>query len=302
MSSPGLVIVADRSSATNRSLAAAFRANGVSVRRLGGRQLQAARLLGRLDGSLLLGRADVSRKLDGVGETFWELQRLEREGLPVLNGTRALLRCHDKLRTALALRRAGLPHPATVFLRDCRAVPPFDGPWVVKPRFGSWGRGVERCETLAELRASLRRCARRRSFARRGVLVQEYVDSPPIDLRVIVAGGHAIGAIQRVAAADEWRTNVSLGGTRVPVDAPLEACDLAVAAAAAVGGDLVGVDLLHVDGGYVVLELNGAVDFTDQYGDDVFVRVARLLVPPVIELPLPESPTGQLAPVPIDTR
>jgi hypothetical protein len=31
MSSPGLVIVADRSSATNRSLAAAFRSNGVSV-------------------------------------------------------------------------------------------------------------------------------------------------------------------------------------------------------------------------------------------------------------------------------
>src|SRR3954464_10057282 len=142
--STGLVIVAERSSATNRSLAAAFRASGISVRRLGSRQLQAARLLGRLDGSVLLGRTDVSRKLEGVGETFWELQRLEREGLRVLNGSRALLRCHDKLRTANALRRAGLPHPGPVLLRACRALPPFDGPWVVKPRFGSWGRGVER--------------------------------------------------------------------------------------------------------------------------------------------------------------
>lgn len=298
--SEGLVIVADRSSATNRALAAAFRANGVSVRRLGSRQLQAARLLGRLDGSILLGRADVSRKLDGVGETFWELQRLERDGLPVLNGTRALLRCHDKLRTAIALRRAGLPHPETVLVRDCHVVPPFPGPWVVKPRFGSWGRGVEHCSTLDELRACLRRCARRKSFPRRGVLVQEYIDSPPIDLRVIVAAGHAIGAIQRVAAAGEWRTNVSLGGTRVPIEASPEARELAVAAAAAVGGDLVGVDLLPVAGGYEVLELNGAVDFTDQYGDDVFARAARLLVPPVIELPLPD--TGQLAPVPIETR
>jgi RimK family alpha-L-glutamate ligase len=298
--SEGVVIVADRSSATNRALASAFRANGVSVRRLGSRQLQAARLLGRLDGSMLLGRTDVSRKLDGVGETFWELQRLEREGLPVLNGTRSLLRCHDKLRTAIALRRAGLPHPETALVRDCNAVPPFDGPWVVKPRFGSWGRGVERCETLAELRACLKRCARRKSFPRRGVLVQEYVDSPPIDLRVIVAAGHAIGAIQRVAAAGDWRTNVSLGGTRVPIDAPLEARDLAVAAATAVGGHLVGVDLLPVAGGYEVLELNGAVDFTDQYGDDVFTRAARLLVPPVIELPLPDA--GQLAPVPVETH
>jgi RimK family alpha-L-glutamate ligase len=298
----GLVIVADRSSATNRALAAAFRANGVSVRRLGSRQLQAARLLGRLDGSLLLGRADVSRKLDGVGDTFWELQRLERDGLPVLNGSRALLRCHDKLRTALALHRAGLPHPATVMVRECRPELPFDGPYVVKPRFGSWGRGVERCETLADLHACLKRCARRRSFPRRGVLVQQYIDSPPIDLRIIVAAGHAIGAIQRVAASGEWRTNISLGGTRVPVEAAPEARELAVAAAAALGGDLVGVDLLPVAGSYAVLELNGAVDFTEQYSDDVFQRAARLLVPPVIEIPLPDSPTGQLAPLPIDTR
>src|SRR3954470_2520999 len=125
MSSPGLVIVADRSSATNRALAGALRANGVSVRRLGSRQLQAARLLGRLDGSLLLGRADVSRKLNGVGETFWELQRVERDGQRVLNGSRALLRCHDKLRTATALERAGLPHPETMLVRDCNEIPPF---------------------------------------------------------------------------------------------------------------------------------------------------------------------------------
>ena len=296
-----LVVVADRSSATNRSLAAAFRANGVTTRRLGGRQLQATRLLGWLDGTIFLGRADVSRKLDGVGETFWELHRLERDGHAVLNGSRALLYCHDKLRTARALERAGLPHPRTVLVRKCRPELPFDGPYVVKPRFGSWGRGVERCETLAELHACLRRCSRRRFFAHRGVLVQEYVAGDPVDLRLIVAAGHAIGAIQRVAADGEWRTNVSLGGARVPVEAPPEARELAVAAAAAVGGDLVGVDLLPVDGGYVVLELNGAVDFTDDYGDDVFVRAARLLVPPVIELPLPDAGTPQLVPVPVET-
>jgi RimK family alpha-L-glutamate ligase len=298
----GLVIVADRSSATNRSLAAALRANGVSVRRLGGAQLRAARMLGRLDGALLLGRADVSRKLDGVGETFWELHRLERDGFTVMNGTRALLRSHDKLRTAATMMRAGLPHPRTVLVHDYRAVPPFDGPYVVKPRFGSWGRGVERCEDAAELRACLKRAARRRSFARRGALVQQYLDNAAVDLRVIVAGGHVVGAIQRVAAAGEWRTNVSLGATRVPIDPPAEARELAVAAAEAVGGDLVGVDLLPDGDGYTVLELNGAADFTDAYGDDVFFRVARLLVPPTIELPVPEAHAPQLAPIPIDTR
>ena len=54
----------------------------------------------------------------------------------------------------------------------------------------------------------------------------------------------------------------------------------AIAAAAAVGADLVGVDLLPSDAGWVVLELNGAVDFTTDYsleGRDVFDEVARAL-------------------------
>jgi RimK family alpha-L-glutamate ligase len=299
----GIVIVADRSSATNRSLVGAFRDAGLPARRMGGAQLRAARLLGRLDDTLLLGRADVSRKLDGVGDTFWELLRLEREGWSVLNGSRALLGCHDKLYTALLLRRAGLPHPRTEVIRSACEAPSFDGPYVVKPRFGSWGRGIERCEDRAELRACLKRVARRRSFRRRGVLVQEYVENPAVDLRVVVAGDHVVGAIRRVAAEGEWRTNVSLGGTRLAVEPPPAASTLACAAAAAVGGDLVGVDLLPVDGGYTVVELNGAVDFTDLYGDDVFTRAARLLVPPTLELPVPEHVlVPQLAPARLKMR
>src|SRR5262249_45027567 len=159
-----IVIVAERPSVTNRALVAAFRAGGVPALRLTGRQLRAARLLSGLDGVVLFGRADVSRNLAGVGDAFWELRRLEREGLPVLNGSRTLLRCHDKRRTARRLQRCGLPHPRTALLRRADAAPPFAGPYVVKPRFGSWGRDVERCEDELELRACLRRLARRRWF------------------------------------------------------------------------------------------------------------------------------------------
>jgi [lysine-biosynthesis-protein LysW]--L-2-aminoadipate ligase len=289
----GIVIVAERSSVTNRLLAAAFRAAGLPAWRLGGAQLHAARLLGRLDGAVLLGRADVSRRLDGVGEAFWELRRLEREGRPVLNGTRPLLRCHDKLQTALQLRRAGLPHPRTELLGEPDTPPSFPGPYVVKPRFGSWGRDVERCRDEAELRACLRRLARRRWFRRRGVLVQELVPNDAVDLRLVVAAGRVVGAIERVAAAGEWRTNVSLGGTRRPVEPPPAACALARAAAAAVGADLVGVDLLPTAaGGYTVIELNGAVDFTPSYGEDVFARVAGMLVPKAPPVLVPEPAIG----------
>ena len=88
-----------------------------------------------------------------------------------------------------------------------------------------------------------------------------------------MSNGTVIGAVERVAAAGEWRTNIALGGHRRRTVPPDDACAIALAAAAAVGGDLVGVDLLPTDGGWRVVEINGAVEFNDEYalGDcDVF--------------------------------
>jgi glutathione synthase/RimK-type ligase-like ATP-grasp enzyme len=48
-----------------------------------------------------------------------------------------------------------------------------------------------------------------------------------------------------------------------------------------VGADLVGVDLLPIEGdGWAVIELNGAVEFNDEYslGGDVFVLAMKALV------------------------
>jgi glutathione synthase/RimK-type ligase-like ATP-grasp enzyme len=74
-----------------------------------------------------------------------------------------------------------------------------------------------------------------------------------------------VGAAARIAAPGEWRTNCSLGGSLATADPPPAACALARAAATAIGAEVVGVDLLRVDGGYAVLELNGAVDFDARY-------------------------------------
>jgi glutathione synthase/RimK-type ligase-like ATP-grasp enzyme len=100
-----------------------------------------------------------------------------------------------------------------------------------------------------------------------------------------------IGSIRRRAAEGEWRTNVALGGTREPTAAPAEACDLALAAATAAGGSLVGVDMLPVDGGWVVIELNGAVDFTPAYAaGDVFALAARALERALADAPPEPEP------------
>ena len=197
----------------------------------------------------------------------------------VLNPAGALLAAHDKLVTASVLEGASLPHPRTSFVSSLVAPPAVAGPVVVKPRFGSWGRAVFRCDDAVALERLLSRLASERWFAVHGALVQELIEPAGRDLRLVVAGGRVVGAISRVAAAGEWRTNVSLGATRRPVSPPCETVELALAAADAVRADLVGVDLLPDGDGWTIVELNGAVEFTGAYslGSDVDTETVREL-------------------------
>ena len=107
------------------------------------------------------------------------------------------------------------------------------------------------------------------------------VDGRIWDLRLVVAGGSVVGAARRIARSGEWRTNAALGAQVEPVEPPPIARALALSAAQATRADLVGVDLLPTpNGGFVVLELNGAVDFRPMYAPlrDVFSdAVAALL-------------------------
>ena len=141
-----------------------------------------------------------------------------------------------------------------------------------------------------------RRLRDRSWFRRQGVLVQALVPPVGFDVRVLVAGGRVVGAVERVAAAGEWRTNIALGGSRRPARPAPEACVLAVYTASAVAGDLVGVDLLPLpNGDYVVLEVNGAVEFTTDYslgGRDVFEEVASAVACDEIELDVGETGFG----------
>ena len=230
-------------------------------------------------GDVAVGRLDVLPGLDGIDGGLRSLGELEARGVRVLNPASALIAAHDKLVTARLLQGAGLPHPRTWCVTDESRRPVLVGPTVVKPRFGSWGRDVVRCADDEALALALEHVARFPWFAVHGALVQELVPPRGFDLRILVAGGRVVGAVRRVAQAGEWRTSVALGARREPVDPPPEACELALACAAVAGIDLVGVDLLPTAAGWVVLELNGAVDFTTEYSrtEDVFTAVARAL-------------------------
>ena len=138
----------------------------------------------------------------------------------MLNRPCALVAAHDKLLTARALRLSGLPHPHTTLLSPALPAAVPELPLVLKPRFGSWGRDVERCSTGEELDAALVRLQRKHWFREHGALAQELVEPRGWDLRVIVAGGRVVGAACRVAQNGEWRTNAALGAQVEPVDPP----------------------------------------------------------------------------------
>ena len=195
-------------------------------------------------GDCAIGRIDVLPTVDGVDEGLWALGTLEARGVTVLNGAPSLLAAHDKLLTARLLRTNGLPHPRTRLLTGDRPVSTLRPPVVIKPRFGSWGLGVERCDDDESLARIVSGLPDEPWYRAHGALVQDLVPPCGFDLRIVVAANHPIGAISRVARPGEWRTNVALGAKRRRVTPSPRAIALALAAARATSAALVGVDLL----------------------------------------------------------
>jgi RimK family alpha-L-glutamate ligase len=185
------------------------------------------------------------------------LHWIEDHGVPVMNSPRAIERTVDKFYTTALLHEAALPTPETVVcegVADAMAAVERMRDVVIKPIFGSMGHGMTRvsdpdvafrvARTLEELRAVF--------------YVQRAIDHGGRDVRVFVIGGRVVGAIERRAPEGDWRTNVTRGGSAQPVDISGEWKELALRAAAAVGAEYAGVDLLPArDGSVFVLEVNG---------------------------------------------
>ena len=238
-------------------------------------------------GDAALARIDVLRSLDGMETGSWEVGLIENEGIRVLNPLSALMATHDKLQTARLLEAAGLPHPRTIHFEGSGDVGTIELPVVLEASVRVLGqRRACSARRRRQLTEALAVISERPWFRTHGVLMQELI--PPLghDLRIVISAGQVVGAVRRQAAEGEWRTNVALGAERQHADPPRAAIELALAAAAAVGADLVGVDLLPIVGdGWAVIELNGAVEFNDEYslGSDVFAAAMNSLVDAIRE-------------------
>jgi RimK family alpha-L-glutamate ligase len=173
----------------------------------------------------------------------------------VVNSPRAIERTVDKFWTSALLEQCGVPTPETIVCDNVdEAFAGFRrlGDVIVKPLFGSMGLGMVRVsdEEMAF------RVFRTLEQIRGVYYLQRAIEHDGADIRAFVMGGRVLGAIER--RSQGWRTNLARGGTARSVMLTEEWSALAVRAAAAVGADYAGVDLLagH-NGGMYVLEVNG---------------------------------------------
>ncbi|MGC9349832.1 MAG: RimK family alpha-L-glutamate ligase, partial [Anaerolineae bacterium] len=133
-------------------------------------------------------------------------------------------------------------------------------PVVLKPLFGSWGRLLARVNDRDAAEALLEHKSTLGGYLHSVVYVQEYVDKPGRDIRVMVAGDEVVYAIYR--ESEHWITNTALGGEPLPCPVTDEIEYLSVAAAKAVGGGVVAVDLLEDgEGQLLVNEVNHTPEF-----------------------------------------
>jgi RimK family alpha-L-glutamate ligase len=198
------------------------------------------------------GTSPADARLEEVILRMDMLGRIAAAGTPVVNPPRALEVAIDKYLTLTHLAEAGLSVPRTVVVQDrasaARARAELGGDVVVKPLFGSRGRGLVRiaADDPSDIPPETGGV----------VYLQEFVPHAGWDVRVLVVG-ERLFAMRRRAAPGEWRTNLALGGLAEPLALPAAWGDLARRAAAAVGAPLAGVDLLPArDGRVLVLEVN----------------------------------------------
>ncbi len=202
--------------------------------------------------------------LEQITKRLGILHALREMGVPVYNDARAIERSVDKSMTSFLLARAGVATPQAwaveseadarrVLMREASA----GRSLVLKPMFGSQGKGIVRVGMVDGVVVPLPDL---RAFGQLAYL-QRFVAQPArggFDWRVLVVGGRAVAAMQRVS--DHWIRNIARGARSVAAPLTPALASIAEQASDALGMDYAGVDLLPdagAPGGAVVMEVNG---------------------------------------------
>jgi [lysine-biosynthesis-protein LysW]--L-2-aminoadipate ligase len=229
--------------------------------------------------------ADVDLVVDrclATSRSRYATQFLASYGIPVVNGPETADVCADKAKNSLALAEAGIPTPRTevAFTKESalESIEAFGYPCVLKPVIGSWGRLMAKIDSRSAAEAILEHKATLGHYEHKVFYIQEFVEKPGRDIRVLSTDGEPVAAEAR--SSDHWLTNASKGAEATSFELDDEARDLVARASDAVGGGLLGVDLMEAGDSYTVHEVNHTVEFKalDEATDvDVPARVVDWL-------------------------
>ncbi|PSQ19349.1 lysine biosynthesis protein LysX [Halobacteriales archaeon QS_9_67_17] len=188
---------------------------------------------------------------------------VDQYDVPVVNHPETAEVCADKAHNSLVLADAGIPTPATevAFTKEAalEAIESFGYPCVLKPIVGSWGRLMAKVDSRNAAEAILEHKETLGHYEHKVFYVQEFVEKPGRDIRVVAVDGEPVGAMAR--SSDHWLTNAAQGAETERIDLNDEMRDLVARASDAVGGGLLGVDLMETGDSYTVHEVNHTVEF-----------------------------------------
>ena len=190
---------------------------------------------------------------------------LEFLDIPVINKFDVANTCGNKMITSMLLKKNNIPTPKTYFSFSAEtALENFENigyPLVIKPIIGSWGRSVMPIKDKDTAEAVIENRQVTDGPQDRIYYLQEMIDRPPRDIRVITVGDQAVSAMYRKSSGG-FKTNIALGADPELCQITKEMEDLCEKTSKAVGGGILGIDLMEdKERGLVVHEVNNTVEF-----------------------------------------
>jgi ribosomal protein S6--L-glutamate ligase len=199
----------------------------------------------------------------GASITFYGtavVRQFEMMGVFSLNESVAIARSRDKLRSLQLLSRKGIGLPVSGFAHSPDDIEDLikmvgGAPVVIKLLEGTQGIGV----VLAETQKAAESVIEAFMGLKANILVQEFIkEAGGSDIRCLVIGEKVVAAMMRRAREGEFRSNLHRGGTAELIRITPEERSTAVRAAAAMGLNVAGVDILRSNHGPVIMEVNSS--------------------------------------------
>ena len=192
------------------------------------------------------------------------LHLFEALGIPCINTYDVSRICGDKLLTSVALKANNIAQPevriAFTEVSAIAAIEELGYPVVLKPAVGSWGRLLSKINDREAAESILEHKSVLGSYHHSIFYIQKYVDKQGgRDIRSFVVGDDCIAAIYRTS--EHWITNTARGAKATGCPVTPEIADISLAAAQAVGGGVVAIDLFETPSGLQVNEVNYTMEF-----------------------------------------